>query len=62
MEEALRTGTPYELDVEMIRADGSKRWLIARGEARRNNQGRIVQLAGTVQDITERKQAEKSLT
>ncbi len=61
VEEALRTGTPYELDVEMIRADGSKRWLIARGEARRNNQGRIVQLAGTVQDITERKQAEKVL-
>jgi PAS domain S-box-containing protein len=61
VEEALRSGTPYELDVEMVRADGSKKWLIARGEARRNNLGRIVQLVGTVQDITERKQAEKTL-
>jgi PAS domain S-box-containing protein len=61
VEEALRTGTPYELDVEMIRSDGSKKWLHARGEARRNNLGRIVQLHGTVQDITERKHAEKTL-
>lgn len=61
VEEAQRTGTPYELDVEMIRSDGTKRWLIARGEARRNSLGRIVQLLGTVQDITERKEAEKTL-
>jgi PAS domain S-box-containing protein len=61
VEEALRTGTPYELDVEMIRSDGTNRWLIARGEARRNSLGRIVQLHGTVQDITERKRAEEEL-
>ena len=61
VEEALRTGTPYELDLEMVRSDGTTRWLIARGEAKRNTSGRIVQLVGTVQDITYRKRAEKTL-
>jgi PAS domain S-box-containing protein len=61
LEETLRTGTPYELDVEMIRSDGTKRWLVVRGEAGRNSFGQVVQLHGTVQDITERKQAEKTL-
>ncbi|HEY2457679.1 MAG TPA: PAS domain S-box protein [Candidatus Acidoferrum sp.] len=60
VEEALRTGTPYELDVEMVRADGTKLWVIARGEAQRDSTGRIVQLRGTVQDIAERKQAEEA--
>jgi PAS domain S-box-containing protein len=61
VEEALRTGTPYELDLEMVRSDGTSRWLVARGEAKRNTLGRIVQLVGTVQDITDRKRAEKTL-
>ena len=61
VEEALRTGTPYELDLEMIRIDGERRWLTGRGEARRDTSGRIVQLRGTVQDITERKKMEEDL-
>jgi PAS domain S-box-containing protein len=61
VEEALQTGKPYELDLEMIRADGTRRWLIARGEARRDPSGNIVQLRGTVQDITERKHANDAL-
>jgi PAS domain S-box-containing protein len=61
VEEVLRTGTPYELDLEMIRSDGAKLWLVARGEALRDYTGRIVHLHGTVQDITERKRAEEEL-
>jgi len=61
VEESLRTGAPYELDLEMVRADGATRWLIARGEAQRDATGRIVQLHGTVHDITERKQAEEAM-
>jgi PAS domain S-box-containing protein len=61
VEETLRTGTPYELDLEMIRSDGVKLWLVARGEAQRNYTGRIARLHGTVQDITERKRAEEEL-
>ena len=61
VEEALRTGAPYELDLEMVRADGTSRWLTARGEAQRDATGRVARLRGTVQDITERKQREESL-
>lgn len=60
VEEALRIGTPYELDLEVVRTDGTTLWIIARGEAQRDNTGRIVQLRGTVQDITERKQSEEA--
>ncbi len=59
--EALHHGTPYELELEMVRTDGSTRWLTARGEASRDTNGRIVGLRGTVQDIAERKRREESL-
>jgi PAS domain S-box-containing protein len=58
--EAMQSGTPYELDVEMVRPDGTKRWLTARGEPQRDN-GRITGLQGTVQDITDRRQAQQAL-
>jgi PAS domain S-box-containing protein len=61
VEESLRVGTPYKLDLEMIRPDGTTRWVTGRGEAVRDDKDRIVQLHGTVQDITERKQAEGAL-
>jgi PAS domain S-box-containing protein len=61
VEDALRTGASYELDLEMIRADGSLIWVTARGEVQRDSTGRIVGLRGTVQDITERKQRENAL-
>ena len=62
VEAALHTGTPYELDLEMIRTDGTQRWVRGRGEARRDAAGRIVGLRGTVQDIAERKLAEEALS
>jgi PAS domain S-box-containing protein len=61
VEEALRSGKSYELDLEMIRADGTTRWLVARGETQRDATGHIVRLRGTVQDITERKRDEEAL-
>ena len=54
----LATGKPYELELEIIRQDGAHYWGLARGEAIRDNTGRVIQLHGTIQDITERKQAE----
>jgi PAS domain S-box-containing protein len=58
-DEALRSATPYELDVEMF-SKGSRKWVTARGEAQRDADGRVSGLRGTVQDITERKQREQS--
>jgi PAS domain S-box-containing protein len=62
VEEALRSGTPYELDLEYVRPDGSTIWARARGEVERDVTGRIVRLRGTTQDITQRKLAERELT
>ena len=60
-EEAMRSGTPYELDVEMF-TNGGRRWVTARGKAMRDADGRITGLRGTVQDITARKRAEEMLS
>ena len=58
----LTDGAPYECDVEVLRPDGGRRWISARGEAMRDAaDGSVVALHGTVQDITERKQAELDL-
>ena len=61
VEEALQDGTPYELELEMIRADGTLIWTNARGEALRDSDGKIIKLRGTLQDISQRKQAEEAL-
>ncbi len=55
MEKALQKGIPYELDLELIRPEGSPRWVVARGESLRDGGGRITGLRGTTQDITERR-------
>jgi PAS domain S-box-containing protein len=61
VEKALRDGASYELDLEVVRSDGTTRWVRTRGEAMGDTTGRIVGLRGTAQDITERKLAEEAL-
>jgi PAS domain-containing protein len=62
VEKALRDGDPYEHEVTLMLPDGSSRWLVSRGEpAARNEDGRITELYGTIQDITERKLTELAL-
>jgi PAS domain S-box-containing protein len=60
-EATLRDGRSYELDLEIVRPDGTTRWVTARGEPVRDATGRIVRLRGTSQDITERKLSEEAL-
>ncbi|MGO8983884.1 MAG: PAS domain S-box protein [Terriglobales bacterium] len=60
MEEALRSGSIREVDVELIRPDGSHRWLTVRGMGVRDESNRASYLRGTTQDITERRQAEEA--
>lgn len=61
IQSAMRTGAPYELDLEMVRADGVIRSVSGRGEAERDADGKVVVVRGTVHDITERKQAENEI-
>lgn len=61
VERALRTGVPYELDLEAIASDGTKLWLTSRGEAVVDAHGYPIYLRGTTQDITDRKRAEEDL-
>jgi two-component system cell cycle sensor histidine kinase/response regulator CckA len=49
------TGIPYEVELEIPRADGPSRWLWARGEPITDADGLTTGLWGAAQDITERK-------
>ncbi len=61
MEDALRSGEPYDGELETVHPDGSTGWIYIRGEARSDAQGLIVGLRGTEQDITQRKRVETEL-
>ncbi len=58
VETAAQTGTIYEMDLEVVRPDGERRWVASRGEAVRDEDGKIVALHRTLQDVTRRKLAE----
>lgn len=63
IENAITTGLPYEVDLERKMKSGEHRWFTARGEVvERDALGNPVLLAGTMQDITERKILENNLT
>ncbi|MDO9323033.1 MAG: EAL domain-containing protein [Pseudomonas sp.] len=55
VQHAIDTGQGYECDAEVLRADGSRRWITARGQSVVDATGQVLKLYGTVQDITERK-------
>ena len=61
IKDAIRTGAPYGLDLEMLRADGAIRSVTGRGEVERDAEGQVVLVRGTVHDVTERKQAENEI-
>jgi len=54
------TGTPYELELETVRKDGSQGWMWVRGERVYGANGVVVGLRGVAQDITERKRLESA--
>ncbi len=59
--ETKRTGMPYELELETVRPDESKGWVLTRGEPKRDAMGEVVAIHGISMDITERRQAEDAL-
>ncbi len=57
---AIENGTAYDREWPFITAKGKRIWVRVQGFAVREN-GKTIQLRGTFQDITERKQAEERL-
>jgi len=56
-EEAFRTGH-LEFECRIVRVDQATRWISAKGEVSRNEQGQPIRIMGVVTDVTERKRAE----
>jgi PAS domain S-box-containing protein len=56
--QTLEAGKPYNFDHRIIRPDGEARIVHERAEVIKDGSGRVVQLVGTVQDITEQKRIE----
>ncbi|MFB6202345.1 MAG: PAS domain S-box protein [Halorhabdus sp.] len=57
---ALETGDSYDLELRLIDTADSLRWVRTRGDAELED-GDVVRVRGTLQDITERKQRERVL-
>jgi PAS domain S-box-containing protein len=62
VEQCIATGQSYELDTKMyLPSSGKAVWFSTRGEAVFGPEGHIVELRGTVRDITDRKLADEAL-
>lgn len=59
MKKTLATGEGFEFDLPARRVGGGAIWITMRGEAVRDDDGRVVGMRSTVQDITERKKAQE---
>ena len=51
-------GEPWDLELQIVTADGESRWIRSVGQAQRDSMGGINRLWGAIQDITRSKQAE----
>lgn len=61
VKECSEKGNSYDLELELITAKENRIWVRTTGEAVRNEQGEIVKLQGSFQDINQRKLAETAL-
>ncbi|OWW18457.1 hypothetical protein AYR66_00440 [Noviherbaspirillum denitrificans] len=61
MQEALKTGQGYDLEIQVNHGSGVVRWMNAKCEVVLNEQNEVVALRGMLQDIHERKHANELL-
>ncbi len=62
VKKTIETGESYALELQYAKPDIAGMWVLARGVAVRDAQGKVTGLHGTVQDITETKVLEKMRT
>jgi response regulator RpfG family c-di-GMP phosphodiesterase len=61
VDEALYQGKPYTFDHGIVLQDGTERMVHEHAEVTFDDSGKPVRIVGTVQDITQRKQAEETI-
>ncbi|MBD1825697.1 PAS domain-containing protein [Cyanobacteria bacterium FACHB-DQ100] len=59
VEQAVSEHNDYDIEYRVTLADGTQRWIAAKGRAQYDTSGRVLGMLGVVQDITERKRAEQ---
>ena len=59
-EAAVEDGDPYDVEVRLVGADDTERWVRTRGEPKYTD-GDLTHVRGTIQDITQRKERERDL-
>jgi PAS domain S-box-containing protein len=62
IDRTIETGTPYEMELEILRPDGTKRVVLSRGQLKHaaNSAGKMI--IGTSQDITDLKRKEEIIS
>ncbi|MDR3368399.1 EAL domain-containing protein [Rhodoferax sp.] len=61
VDRAVSDAIPYEFELMTVQPDGEQRPCFVKGFPERDGSGRVVRLAGLVQDITERKREEEKM-
>lgn len=59
--ECRRSGKPVDIEFRIGRGDGNWRWMRSRAAPRRDSLGKIIRWYGTLEDIDDRKKAEREL-
>jgi signal transduction histidine kinase/CheY-like chemotaxis protein len=59
--DAIAHGASYKIEFRCLRADGTVRYFLARGQAECNAQKQVLRFTSTLQDISDRKQSELEL-
>jgi PAS domain S-box-containing protein len=61
IQRGMEYGESWNIEHRLITKDGTEKWVNSRGEAVRDEKGKITMITGTTQDITEQKKLEKSI-
>ena len=61
LEHLLESGERVTEEIRVVRPDGQMRWIRSEGSATRDEDGRVIAIDGSAQDITEQRRAEQAL-